>query len=77
MALVLAMMAIRPDLLGVTSFVRSSSLNPLCYHLLLNFFHSSAVSLNLLEVWVKLAMRLFKPICVNGYVVFVVRGPFL
>jgi hypothetical protein len=75
MALILAMMAIRPDLLGVTSFVRSSFLNPLCYHLLLNFFHSSAVALNLLlEVWVKLAMYLFHPIRVNGYIVFVADG---
>ena len=75
MTLVLAMMAIRPDLLGVTSFVRSSFLNPLRYHLLLNFFHSSAVALNLLlEAWVKLAMRLFQPICVNGYVVFAADG---
>lgn len=75
MALVLAMMAIRPDLLGVSSFVRSSFLNPLCYHLLLSFFHSRAVDLNLLlEAWVKLAMRLFHPICVNGYVVFVADG---
>jgi len=75
LTLALAMMAIRPDILGVTSFVRSSSLNPLCYHLLLNFFHSSAVALNLLlEAWVKLAMHLFRPISVNGYLVFAADG---
>ena len=71
MALVLAAMAIRPDLLGVTSFVRGSFLDPFCYRLLLNHFHSSAIALPLLlEAWVKLAMRLFQPITVGGYVVF-------
>ena len=34
----LATQAIRPDLLGVTSFVRASFLDPACYRLLLNFF---------------------------------------
>jgi len=75
MALVLAAMAIRPDLLGVTSFVRGSFLDPLGYHLLLNFFHSNAVALpRLLEAWVKLAMHLFQPITVDGYVVFAADG---
>jgi hypothetical protein len=75
MALLLAAMAIRPDLLGVTSFVRGSFLDPLCYHLLLNFFHSSAVALpRLIEAWVKLAMRLFEPVCVDRYVVFAADG---
>jgi len=75
MALVLAAMAIRPDLLGVTSFVRGSFLDPFCYRLLLNHFHSSAVALPLLlEAWVKLAMRLFQPITVAGYVVFAADG---
>lgn len=75
MMLVLASMAIRSDLLGVTSFVRGSFLEPHCYHLLLNFFHSSALALHLLlEAWVRLAMRLFEPITVNGYTVFVADG---
>ena len=75
MGLALASLAIRPDLLGVTSFVRASFLDPLCYYSLLHFFHSSALALPmLLEVWVKLAMRLFQPITVNGHVVFVADG---
>jgi hypothetical protein len=75
MAVVLAAIAIRPDLLGVTSFVRSSFLNPVCYHLLLSHFHTSAVSLSLLlEAWVKLAMCLFQPITEAGYVVFAADG---
>ena len=75
MALVLAALAVRPDLLGVTSFVRASFLDPLYYYSLLHFFHSSALALPLLlEVWVKLAMRLFLPITVNGHVVFVADG---
>ena len=75
MALVLAGMAIRLDLLGVTSFVRGSFLDPFCYRLLLNHFHSSAIALPLLlEAWVKLAMRLFQPITVAGYVVFAADG---
>ena len=75
MAVVLAAMAIRPDLLGVTSFVRGSFLDPVCYRLLLNHFHTSAVGLSvLLEAWVKLAMRLFQPITVDGYVIFAADG---
>ncbi len=75
MAVVLAAMAIRPDLLGVTSFVRGSFLDPFCYRLLLNHFHSSGVGLSLLlEAWVKLAMRLFQPITEAGYVVFAADG---
>lgn len=75
MTLALAAFAIRPDLLGATSFVRASFIDPLCYYSLLNFFHSNALALpRLLELWVKLAMRLFNPITVNGYVVFAADG---
>jgi hypothetical protein len=75
MTMALTALAIRPDLLGVTSFVRASFLDPLCYYSLLHFFHSSALALPmLLEAWVKLAMRLFQPISVNGHVVFVADG---
>lgn len=75
MAVVLTAMAIRPDLLGVTSFVRGSFLVPLYYRSLLNHFHSNAVSLSLLlKAWVKLAMHLFQPITVAGYTVFAADG---
>ncbi len=75
MGLVITAMAIRPDLLGVTSCVRASFLDPYCYRLLLNFFHSRALVLPLLlEAWVKLAMRLFSPVTEQGFVVFVADG---
>jgi len=75
MAVVTAAMAIRPDLLGVTSFVRASFLEPTCYHLLLNFFRSSACVLpRLLEAWVRLAMQLFSPVTEEGFVVLVADG---
>jgi hypothetical protein len=75
MALVLAAVAMRSEILGVTSFVRASFLNPLCYDLLLHFFHSSALSLSLLlEAWGKLVMNLFRPVSEAGYVIFVADG---
>ena len=75
MALVLAAMAIRSEILGVTSFVRASFLNPSCYELLLHFFHSSALPISLLlEVWVKLVMKLFSPVTEDGYVIFAADG---
>lgn len=75
MTLTLVAFAIRPDLLGATSFVRASFIDPLRYYSLLNLFHSKALVLTrLLELWVKLAMRLFNPITVNGYVVFAADG---
>jgi hypothetical protein len=75
MALVLAAMAIRSDLLGVTSFVRASFLSPSCYDLLLHFFHSNALNLSrLLQLWVKLVLRLFNPVTEEGYLLFVADG---
>ena len=75
MGLVLASMAIRSDLLGVTSFVRASFLDPIRYNLMLNFFHSDALPLSaLLQAWVKLAMSLFNPVTEAGYVLFVADG---
>lgn len=75
MMTVLVAWAGRPDLLGVTSFVRASFLQPAAYHPLLGFFHSSALPLAaLLAAWVKLAMSLFSPVSEGGYVVFVADG---
>lgn len=75
MAVVLCAWAVRPDLLGVTSFVRSSLFAPACYHALLNFFHSSALALPLLvETWVKFALTHFCPVMVEGHIVFVADG---
>jgi len=75
--LLITMMAwlARPDLLGVTSFVRASGLAPPHYHSLLNLFHSSAVVLPLLlQAWVRLCLTLFAPVTVDGYVVFAGDG---
>ena len=46
MALCLAGMTTRKDLLGVTSIVRALGLEPACYDRLLDFFHSPALDLN-------------------------------
>jgi len=74
MVVLLAWVA-RPDLLGVTSFVRASFLEPSAYHPLLGFFHSNALPLApLLAAWVKLAMSLFSPVTEAGYVVFLADG---
>lgn len=75
LAVVIVAWAVRPDLLGVTSFVRASFLEPVCYHLLLHFFHSNALAIPLLlQAWVKLAMTLFSPLTEGGYVIFAADG---
>ena len=63
MVLVLLGFTIRPDLLGVTSFIRAGFIKPLQYRLFLHFFHSPAVNLTtLLQAWVTIALRLFTPV---------------
>jgi hypothetical protein len=75
MMVVLVAWVARSDLLGVTSFVRASFLEPASYHPLLGFFHSSSLPLApLLAAWVKLAMSLFSPVTEGGFVVFVADG---
>lgn len=75
LTVVLCAWAARPDLLGVTSFVRGSFLAPACYHALLYFFHSSALDLPLLlKLWVNFALTHFCPVKEDGYVVFVADG---
>lgn len=75
LAVVVIAWVVRPDMLGVTSFVRASFLTSSSYLLLLNFFHSNALVLPLLlEAWVKLAMMLFVPYKEHGYLIFVADG---
>jgi DDE superfamily endonuclease len=75
MTVVLLAWAARPDLLGVTSFVRGSFLAATNYHPLLHFFHSNALAVPLLvDAWVRLAMTLFRPVTEAGYLVFVADG---
>lgn len=75
LALVLAAFAVRPDLLGVTSFVRAAFLAPASYPLLLHFFHSNALVLGTLcAAWTRLAVRLVTPLCEGDRLVFVADG---
>lgn len=75
LAVVLVAWAVRFDLLGVTSLVRSSFLQPASYHLLLHFFHSNALVLDLLlAAWVRLAMSLFRPLTEGGYLILAADG---
>ena len=68
MALCLAGMTIRKDLLGVTSMVRVLGLAPACYDRLLDLFHSPALDLNRLTIaWCALVLRVHPGILrVNG-----------
>ena len=58
MAVCLAGMTTRKDLLGVTSIVRALGLKPFCYDRLLDFFHSPALNLDTLtRLWRDLVFR--------------------
>ena len=58
MALCLAGLTTRKDLLGVTSIVRALGLAPACYDRLLDFFHSPALPLEkLTRAWCALVFR--------------------
>ncbi len=76
MAVCLAGMTVRTELLGVTSIVRALGLESACYDRLLDFFHSPALELNnLTRHWCALIFRLHPGIvCVNGRVVLVGDG---
>jgi hypothetical protein len=57
MAVCLAGMTTRKDLMGVTSIVRALGLVPACYDRLLDFFHSPALDLNkLTRLWCALVL---------------------
>lgn len=76
LALGLAGMTIRKDLLGVTSIVRALGLRPACYDRLLDFFHSPALVLDrLTRTWCRLVFRGHPGILrVNGRPVLVGDG---
>jgi hypothetical protein len=76
MALCLAGMTTRKELLGVTSLVRALGLKPACYDRLLDFFHSPALDLaRLTRVWRDLVFRAHPGILrVNGRPVLVGDG---
>ena len=76
MAVCLAGMTTRKDLMGVTSIVRALGLVPACYDRLLDFFHSSALNLGKLTcLWCDLVFRVHPGILrVNGRPVLVGDG---
>lgn len=76
MALCLAGMTTRKDLLGVTSIVRALGLEPACYDRLLDLCHSPALDLDkLTRAWCALVFRLHPGILrVNGRSVLVGDG---
>src|SRR6266699_4973591 len=76
MALCLAGITTRKELLGVTSIVRALGLEPACYDRLLDFFHSPALDLNkLTHAWSALVFRVHPGILrVNGRPVLVGDG---
>lgn len=76
-AAAVAATCIRPDLRGVTSFVRALGLQQRCYGLLLDFFHSTAVKLPLLRSsWTAVVLALLRPVLytVNGRIVLLADG---
>lgn len=75
MALVLFGLAIRPDLWGVTSFIRAGWLREIAYRRLLHLFHTPALRLeDLTQSWVRLALSLFRPVTVGAYRVCLADG---
>ena len=69
-------MCVRPDGMGVSSFMRSSWLKDRCYHRLIHFFNSTSVNLNALTTaWSMIVQKKFTP-CIIGekYRAFVVDG---
>jgi hypothetical protein len=75
-ATAVAGLAVRMDLLGVTSIVRALKLRACFYNKLLDSFHSSALRLDRLSaLWTRAVLRLFPdPLCVNGRRVLVGDG---
>jgi len=75
MALVLMGLCVRSDLAGVTSVVRALWLQPRAYRRLLHLFHTPALDLGKLTAgWIRLALRLFRPLRVASRLVFVADG---
>lgn len=75
MVLALIGLCTRTDLAGVTSFVRALWLRPSAYRRLLHLFHSPAVDLGKLTTgWVRLALRLFRPLRLGARPVLVADG---
>jgi len=76
LVLVLIGFTIRMDSAGVSSFIRASSLDPVVYKGMLHFFnYSTGLMLDVLtELWIGMAHRLFSPLQVGEYWVYVADG---
>ena len=75
LVLCLVCMSIRTECLGVTSVVRSIGLKQNCYYRFLHLFHDSSLDLEALTThWIKLVIKLFKPLIVENHMVLVVDG---
>jgi hypothetical protein len=75
MILVVAALAARPDLAGVTSFVRAGWLKGAVYRRLLHLFHSPALKVpDLTRLWIRLALTLFRPVTEGPHVVCLADG---
>ena len=76
MLVMLAGFCVREDLLGVTSIVRALGLHAMCYDRMLDFFHSSALDLNVLtKTWAALVLNAHPQLMrCNGRVVLVGDG---
>ncbi len=75
MVIALAGFSIRTEYLGVTSIARALGLEERYYERLLHMFHSNALNLDMLtSKWIKLVKKLFCPLMVGGFTVFVVDG---
>ena len=75
MVLALIGLSVRGDLAGVTSVVRALGLQPRTYRRLLYLFHTRALDLEkLTAAWIKLALRLFRPLRLGSRLVFVADG---
>ncbi len=65
----------RPDLAGVTSFIRAGFVKGRLYRGLLDMFHSPALKLEkLTALWVRLVLRLCKPATYQDYLLLVADG---
>lgn len=63
-------LAVRVNNRGVSSIVDALGLKSCAYDSLLRLCHSTAIDLDkLLACWVRLSFQLFRPICVDGYMV--------